>query len=119
MTAAPHPADAGRGALAAALCYLTWGLVPLYWHRLAGVDALELIAHRLVWSLVFVAPLLFWLGGWTEARAALGTRRGFAVTLLSMLCADDHLCGWHTPCPLQLEHSTTLGWRGWRSSTKL
>ena len=83
MTAAPPQADAGRGALAAALCYLTWGLVPLYWHRLAGVDALELIAHRLVWSLVLVAPLLFWLGGWAEARAALGTRRGFAGNLLS------------------------------------
>jgi chloramphenicol-sensitive protein RarD len=33
-------------------------LVPLYWHLMAEVDALELIAHRLVWSLVFVAALL-------------------------------------------------------------
>jgi len=72
VTSSASPNEATRGALAAALCYLTWGLVPLYWHQLAAVSALELIAHRLVWSLVFVAPLLFWLGGFAEARAALG-----------------------------------------------
>ncbi|MBC7368782.1 MAG: EamA family transporter RarD [Undibacterium sp.] len=83
MTAPANPNGATRGVLAAALCYLTWGLVPLYWHLLTEVSALELVAHRLVWSLVFVTPLLCWLGGWAEARAALGTRRGFAVNLLS------------------------------------
>jgi chloramphenicol-sensitive protein RarD len=77
------PNAATRGALAAALCYLIWGLVPLYWHQLAEVNSLELIAHRLTWSLVFAAPLLFWLGGFAEARAALSTGRGFGMNLLS------------------------------------
>lgn len=50
---------------------------------MAEVDALELIAHRLVWSLVFVAALLVWRGGAKEMRAALSTGRGFALNLLS------------------------------------
>ena len=83
MSLDPSPAEAKRGALVAALCYFTWGLVPLYWHLLAEVDAVELIAHRLVWSLVFVAALLLWRGGFTPLRAALGTGRGFALNLLS------------------------------------
>lgn len=72
-----------RGLIAAAGCYLAWGLFPLYWRPLQGVDAHELIAHRLVWSCVLTLPLLVWRGGLSEARAALGTGRGFAVNLLS------------------------------------
>lgn len=83
QTETSSSSEATRGALAAALCYLIWGLVPLYWRLLAGVSALELIAHRLVWSLVFVAGLLLWRGALAEFRAALGTGRGFALNLLS------------------------------------
>jgi chloramphenicol-sensitive protein RarD len=44
--------------LAAAGSYLCWGLFPLYWRLLAGVDAVELIAHRVVWSLVFLLAIV-------------------------------------------------------------
>jgi chloramphenicol-sensitive protein RarD len=76
-------ARAQRGALAAALCYLLWGLVPLYWKQLADINALELIAHRHLWSLVFVAAVVAARGGGGEVRAALGSARGVAVNFLS------------------------------------
>ena len=79
----PNSRAAGRGVLAALGCYLIWGLVPLYWRPLAAVDAHELIAHRLVWSFVFTAPLLWWLGGFREVFAALGTWRSFGLNLAS------------------------------------
>lgn len=82
MSGAPGRAPV-RGVFAALGCYLLWGLAPLYWRELAAVDAHELIAHRLVWTLVFTAPLLWWLGGLSEARAALGTWRSFGLNLLS------------------------------------
>ena len=44
--------------MAAAGCYLLWGLVPLYWKRLAAIDPLELIAHRHLWSLLLLGGLL-------------------------------------------------------------
>lgn len=72
-----------RGALAAFGCYFLWGLAPLYWKQLADVDAHELIAHRLVWTLVFTAPLLAWLGGFAEIRRTLGSWRGFGLNLAS------------------------------------
>ena len=52
-------ASARSGALAAVGCYLLWGLVPLYWKRLAAIDSLELIAHRHLWSLALLA---LWIG---------------------------------------------------------
>ena len=75
--------SAKTGALAAASCYLLWGLVPLYWKQLAGIDPVELIAHRHVWSLVFVLVLVGAQGGFGEVRATLGTARGVGVNFLS------------------------------------
>lgn len=65
---------AGRGALAAAACYLCWGLFPLYWRQLKDVDATELIAHRHIWSLAFVLGLMAAGAGWGDLRAALRSR---------------------------------------------
>ena len=47
-----HPATGSF--FAAAASYLLWGLFPLFWHLLAAVEATELIAHRVVWSLLFL-----------------------------------------------------------------
>ncbi|MEY4941793.1 MAG: hypothetical protein RIQ93_3528, partial [Verrucomicrobiota bacterium] len=43
-------AQAKKGALAALVCYLVWGVAPLYWRQLAAINPLELIAHRNLWS---------------------------------------------------------------------
>ena len=76
-------AQAKAGASAAALCYFLWGLVPLYWKQLAGINPVELIAHRHLWSLVFVLALIIAQGRYGEVRAALGTARGAGVNILS------------------------------------
>jgi chloramphenicol-sensitive protein RarD len=83
VTAPTQPAGAARGALAAGVCYFAWGLVPLYWKQLADINALELIAHRHVWSLVFVVALVLLQGGLTEVRQALDSPRSAIVNLVS------------------------------------
>lgn len=30
--------------------YLLWGILPIYWKFLSGVPALEILAHRVIWS---------------------------------------------------------------------
>lgn len=47
-----------RGPLLAAGAYLLWGVLPIYWHALADVPALEILPHRIVWSLAVVLALL-------------------------------------------------------------
>ncbi len=68
-----------RGVPSAVLAYLLWGLFPLFWKQLHGIAATELIAHRVVWSLVFVAVLSFTLGAWVELKPALRSPRRLAV----------------------------------------
>jgi chloramphenicol-sensitive protein RarD len=57
-----------RGIIYAALAYICWGLFPLYFKALQNVAPLEVLAHRVLWSLVFVALVLLvqrhwsWLG---------------------------------------------------------
>lgn len=84
--AAPlRPADASAarsGALAAALCYFLWGLVPLYWRQLADVNSLELIAHRHVWSLALLLVIVAVQRGFTKIAAALNSPRAVALNSL-------------------------------------
>jgi chloramphenicol-sensitive protein RarD len=51
-----------------------WGLFPLYWPLLKPASAIEILAHRMVWSLGFVAILLFRTRGWTGVRAIMADR---------------------------------------------
>ena len=46
------------GVLFTLAAYLLWGLFPLYFHALQDVSALEILAHRIVWSLVVTAAIL-------------------------------------------------------------
>ena len=47
-----------RGFLFGVAAYGLWGLFPLYWPLLEPAGAFEILAHRVVWSLVFVLALL-------------------------------------------------------------
>jgi chloramphenicol-sensitive protein RarD len=46
------------GLLSTLACYILWGLLPLYWHLLEQMDAVFILANRIIWSAVFTAGLL-------------------------------------------------------------
>jgi chloramphenicol-sensitive protein RarD len=60
-----------RGALYAASAYLLWGLFPLYWPLLEPSTSLEVLAHRILWSLVVVVLLLAITRRTAQLRAVL------------------------------------------------
>lgn len=47
-----------QGMLSASLAFLCWGLFPLYFHAIDEVPAQEILAHRMVWSLLFLGIVL-------------------------------------------------------------
>ncbi|MEJ7704924.1 MAG: EamA family transporter RarD [Geodermatophilaceae bacterium] len=73
--------DNRRGLWYGAAAYLMWGLFPLYWTLLEPSGALEILDHRIVWSLVFTAVLLGARRQWPALRAAL--RSGRAALILT------------------------------------
>jgi chloramphenicol-sensitive protein RarD len=46
------------GAIYAVLAYGAWGLLPIYWKQFGQVPAIEVLSHRLIWSMVFLLALL-------------------------------------------------------------
>jgi chloramphenicol-sensitive protein RarD len=61
--------------IAAVASFATWGLVPIYWKLLSRVPALEILAHRFVWTIVFLGFLLSWQERWREVMGNLRRRR--------------------------------------------
>ena len=43
-----------KGMYFTAGAYVLWGVLPIYWKFLGGVPALEILAHRVIWSFIFV-----------------------------------------------------------------
>ncbi|MFE9371741.1 EamA family transporter RarD [Streptomyces sp. NPDC006711] len=56
-----------------------WGLVPLFWPLLKPADALEILAHRMVWSLALVAVALLALRRWAWIGELVRTPRRLAL----------------------------------------
>ena len=71
--------------LLAFLAYAIWGLFPLYFKQLHGVDAFEVIAHRTLWSLVVLLAILTVMRRWAWLGAALKNPRLLATFALSAL----------------------------------
>jgi chloramphenicol-sensitive protein RarD len=52
------PPSLGKGVFYAALAYVLWGILPLYWKLLAAVQPVHILAARILFSLFFVGLLL-------------------------------------------------------------
>jgi chloramphenicol-sensitive protein RarD len=74
-----------RGVLYGVACYLLWGLFPLYWPLLEPAGAIEILAHRIVWSLLVVATVLAVTRSWAWVRPLLADRATLARMALAAL----------------------------------
>ncbi len=55
--------------------YLLWGLSPVFWNLVAGVSAVEVLAHRVVWAVPIMLLLVAAQRGWRELRETYAVRR--------------------------------------------
>jgi chloramphenicol-sensitive protein RarD len=80
--ALPRPTASGdslSGFFYALTAYLLWGFLPLYMKALAHIPPVEVIAHRVVWSVPVALVVLLWLGRTGELKAAFRTPRMLAM----------------------------------------
>lgn len=75
------PQERRAGLLYGLSAYLAWGLLPLYFRALHEVPPLEILAHRIVWSVALLAGLTTWLRRWPEVARPLATWRGRGTLL--------------------------------------
>ena len=75
----PAPSDSPLGVALATAAFLIWGLSPIYWKSLSVVPAFEILMHRMIWSFVFLAPLVLILGHLNALIKALTTGRTLLI----------------------------------------
>ncbi|MFF4112065.1 EamA family transporter RarD [Streptomyces sp. NPDC001714] len=63
--------------------YGMWGLVPLFWPLLKPAGSVEILAHRMVWSLLFVAAALVFVRRWAWAGELLRQPRRLALVTVA------------------------------------
>ncbi|WP_066942247.1 EamA family transporter RarD [Microtetraspora fusca] len=73
--------ESRRGVLYGIAAYAMWGLFPLYWPLLKPAGAVEILAHRMVWSLVAVLAILGVRRHWSWIRSI--TRRQLLLLTLA------------------------------------
>jgi EamA domain-containing membrane protein RarD len=61
--------------IAGIAAFTTWGLIPVYWKLLKDVPASEILAHRFVWTSVFLIGLLTWRQRWSEVKKTFAHNR--------------------------------------------
>ncbi|WP_436758590.1 EamA family transporter RarD [Streptosporangium sp. V21-05] len=74
-----------RGVLYGIAAYSMWGLFPLYWPLLKPSAALEILAHRIAWSLVAVVAILAVRRHWSWFRELLRTPRKLGLLVLAAM----------------------------------
>ncbi|KAB1443235.1 EamA family transporter RarD [Pseudodesulfovibrio senegalensis] len=73
------------GLTAALGAFIGWGLLPIYWKQLHHVPAMEILCHRIIWSLVFACLLVTIQGRWRETIAPLSSKRTLGMLTMSSL----------------------------------
>jgi chloramphenicol-sensitive protein RarD len=73
------------GVLLGFVAYGLWGLFPLYFHLLQGISPVEVVANRVVWSLVFLVILTLVTRSWAKTLAAARSVR--TVVMLAVAAA--------------------------------
>lgn len=80
-----------RGVLLAVIAYALWGVLPVYWKAVKAIPPQEILAHRIIWSFVFITIIM-----------AFRKQLGFAFTIVK----KPKLIGYISLCSLLI----TINW---------
>jgi chloramphenicol-sensitive protein RarD len=80
-----------KGILYALGAYITWGFFPFYWKLLAGVPALQLLGHRILWSFITLIAILLIARQWKTIQKALNRRVLTIYSVAAVLIAINWL----------------------------
>jgi chloramphenicol-sensitive protein RarD len=75
----------GGGFLLGLTAYALWGVLPAYFKALSAVPAVDIVAHRILWSLPFLAILILVTRGWDKVRAVAARPRTLGILFVTAL----------------------------------
>ncbi|OAN51073.1 permease [Paramagnetospirillum marisnigri] len=90
MTTSLSAAETKKGVIFALAAYGSWGLFPAFWRLMAELPPPEVLAYRVVWTLVMVLVLVGLDRRWGEVLTLLGKRRQVLILAASTLCISTN-----------------------------
>jgi chloramphenicol-sensitive protein RarD len=85
----PHqnssPSTFKAGGFYAVLAYTSWGLLPIYWKFFGQIPAVEVLSHRIIWSMVFLTGLLLLQQRKSELRQLWHSPKRLGILLTTAL----------------------------------
>lgn len=79
----PEQQRAKQGVLLAIAAYTMWGIAPIYFKALGGIPPLEILSHRIVWSVLLLAVLLHFGQGWANVKQVISQKKRTFLLLCS------------------------------------
>lgn len=76
---------ANAGFLYGLAAYGLWGIMPIYFKWLQAVPSIDIVAHRIVWSLLVLILLVTVAKAWDQVRAAVRSRKALAMLFVTAL----------------------------------
>ncbi len=80
-----------RGFVLGVAAYGMWAVLPVYFKAVGEVSALEVLCHRIVWSVVLLGVIAALSGLWPQVRALLRDRRTLGLLAISTALVA---CNW-------------------------
>ncbi|HVU31465.1 MAG TPA: EamA family transporter RarD [Sphingomicrobium sp.] len=75
----------GGGFLLGLAAYALWGVLPIYFKALADMPAIDIVAHRVLWSLPFLLILIAVTRTGNKVRQAVSSPRTLGILLLTAI----------------------------------
>lgn len=79
-----------QGYLYAVLAFLMWGMAPIYFKQIESIAALEILTHRVIWSVLFLILIVLAAKQWHQIQHVIKKPK-----LLGMLCVSSTLLGFN------------------------
>ena len=84
------------GVISAIGAYFLWGILPVYWKMIHDVPATEVLAHRIIWSLVFMIGILGVTKGMesfiAECRQIIASRKQVVGVIMTAILISVNWC---------------------------
>jgi chloramphenicol-sensitive protein RarD len=74
-----------RGILFGLGAYLIWGFMPIWLKQIKSVPPLQILGHRIAWSLILLIVVILLRGQWNALRKAISSRRSLLIYALAAL----------------------------------
>ena len=78
-----QPQDTRAGFFFALSAYLLWGFLPMFMKAVAHIPVIEVLAHRVIWSVPIAGAVLVWLGRTADLKKALRTPSMVAMAMVT------------------------------------